>query len=98
MKQTLAQFPLAVLLAVQAGSANPQTQPQRPPYQTRDTWYEFMLKQFNKNNVDYGSWLEQHRKAFLDDQIRNADVDHSVLAAVALPFAIWAYVELGEDD
>ena len=63
MKQWLAQFTLGVLLAVPSGPANPQTQPQRPPYQTRDTWYEFMLKQFNNNNVEYGSWLERHRGA-----------------------------------
>jgi len=98
MKQWLAQFTLAVLLAVQAGSANPQTQPQRPAYQTRDTWYEFMLKQFNKNNVDYGSWLEQHRKAFLEATIRNAYFDYSFLATVALLFAIGAYAKLWMDD
>jgi len=25
----------------------------------RDTWYEFLLKQFNQNNFDYGAWLER---------------------------------------
>ncbi len=97
MKHRLAQFTLAVLLAVQAGSANPQTQPPRPPYQTRDTWYEFMLKQFNKENVDYGSWFEQHRKAFLEATIRNAYFDYSFLATVALLFAICAYAKLWMD-
>jgi len=25
----------------------------------RDTWYEFLLKQFNQSNFDYGAWLER---------------------------------------
>lgn len=98
MKHRLAQFTLAVLLAAHPGSANPQTQPSRPPHQTRDTWYDFMLKQFNKDNIDYGSWLERHRKAFLEATIRNAYFDYSFLATVALLFALGAYAKLWMDD
>src|SRR5207302_6239895 len=38
----------------------------RPLYQRRDNWYEFLLKQFNPDDLDYGTWLEQRRQAFLD--------------------------------
>ena len=31
----------------------------------RDTWYEFLLKQFNQSNFDYGAWLERRREVFL---------------------------------
>ena len=40
-------------------------------YQRRDAWYEFLLKQINPDDVDYGSWLEERRQAFLDSSVRN---------------------------
>lgn len=32
---------------------------------SRNTWYEFLLKQFNPSNFDYGAWIEKRREAFL---------------------------------
>src|SRR5258708_33498678 len=61
-------------------------------------WYELVVKEFNKNKVDLGAWLEQHRKAFLDATIRNAYFDYSFLATAALLFAIGAYAKLWMDD
>jgi hypothetical protein len=43
----------------------------KPHYQRSDTWYEFLLKQFNPDDLDYGKWMEQHRRAFLDASVRN---------------------------
>ena len=37
----------------------------------RRTWYEFMLKQFNPDDVDYGRWIEHERQAFIEARIRN---------------------------
>lgn len=37
-----------------------------PLYPRRDTWYEFLLKQFNPVDIDYGSCMEERRQAFLD--------------------------------
>ena len=34
--------------------ARPRAQAAHPMYQRGDTWYEFLLKQFNPNNFDYG--------------------------------------------
>ena len=56
----------------------------RPLYQRRGTWYEFMLKQFNPNDVDYGRWFEHRRQAFRDGQINNPYFWYSVSATIAL--------------
>jgi hypothetical protein len=48
-----------------------QTQTVRSPYQRQGTWYEFMLKQFNPDNLNYGSWLEQQRRAFIKARVNN---------------------------
>jgi hypothetical protein len=56
----------------------------RMPYQRRDTWYEFLLKQFNPDNLDYGAWIEQHRQAFLDAGVRNPYFGYSAALTLAL--------------
>src|SRR5260370_39429259 len=38
----------------------------RQPRNGADTWYEFLLKQFNPHNFDYGAWLEKRREALLE--------------------------------
>jgi hypothetical protein len=55
-----------------------------PLYQRRGTWYEFLLKQFNPDNVDYGAWIEQRREAFLDASERNAYFRYSATVTAAL--------------
>jgi hypothetical protein len=59
-------------------------QSERPLYQRRDTWYEFLLKQFNPNDLDYGAWTEQRRQAFLDASARNPYFKFSAGVTVAL--------------
>jgi hypothetical protein len=54
-----------------SSQVKPQTQATRTPYQRQGTWYEFMLKQFNPDNLDYGSWIEQQRRAFIDARVKN---------------------------
>jgi hypothetical protein len=39
--------------------------------QPPDTWCDFLLKQFNPNNLDYGRWMEERRRAFLDATVTN---------------------------
>jgi hypothetical protein len=55
-----------------------------PLYQRRDTWYEFLLKQFNPDNVDYNAWMEQRREAFLDASLRNPYFRYSAAVTAAL--------------
>jgi hypothetical protein len=57
------------------------------PYQRQDTWYEFVLKQFNPNNVDYGNWLEQQRRSLIERRLKNPDFLYSVWTTIALILA-----------
>ena len=53
-------------------------------YQRGDTWYEFLLKQFNPSNFDYGAWMEERRQAFLDASVRNPYFKYSAAVTIAL--------------
>ena len=68
--------------------AQPQGQRQAPPtrplYQRRDTWYEFLLKQFNPSKFDYGAWIEERRQVFLDASVRNPYFKYSLGTTIAL--------------
>jgi hypothetical protein len=60
--------------------------PQEP-----DTWYEFLLKQFNPGKVDYGAIIEERRRALLDATINNPYFPYSV-AVTAWSFALMIFV------
>jgi hypothetical protein len=62
----------------------------RPIYQRRDTWYEFLLKQFNPDNFDYGAWMEQRRQVFLEASVRNPYFKYS--AGVTIALLLWVVV------
>jgi hypothetical protein len=78
------------------GSAQPRTteaprtsQAQAAPerahlYQRQDTWYEFLLKQFNPSGIDYGQWLERERQAFIYTRLKNPFFLYSLCTTVAL--------------
>ena len=53
-------------------------------YQRGDTWYEFLLKQFNPSNFDYGAWMEERRQVFLDASVRNPYFKYSLGTTIAL--------------
>jgi septal ring factor EnvC (AmiA/AmiB activator) len=55
-----------------------------PLYQRRDTWYDFLLKQFNPDDFDYGSWLEQRRQVLLDASVHNPYFKYSAGLTLAL--------------
>src|SRR5262249_45243308 len=87
-------LPVAEALAQQSQSSTAQVPPrvqktaQPPahphPYRGRDTWYDFLLKQFNPDNLDYGAWIEQRRQAFLAARVRNPYFGYSLFATLAL--------------
>jgi len=54
------------------------------PYQHQDTWYEFVLKQFNPSNVDYGDWLEQQRRNLIELRLKNSYFRYSLWTTIAL--------------
>ena len=55
-----------------------------PIYRRSDTWYEFLLKQFNPANFDYGEWMEERRQIFLDASARNPYFKYSSGMTIAL--------------
>jgi hypothetical protein len=75
--------------------AQPQGQvpPARPMYQRRDTWYEFLLKQFNPSNFDYGAWMEERRQVFLDASVRNPYCKYSLGTTIALLIMAMLYTK-----
>jgi hypothetical protein len=62
-------------------------------YQRRDTWYEFLLKQFNPGNLDYGKWIEQRRQAFLDASVRNPYFGYTAGLILSLLLMLTAYAK-----
>lgn len=61
-----------------------QTESAHPLYQRRDTWYEFLLKQFNPNGIDYGQWFERKRQAFIDARLKNPYFLYGLSTTIAL--------------
>jgi hypothetical protein len=55
-----------------------------PIYRRGDTWYEFLLKQFNPTNFVYGEWMEERRQIFLDASARNPYFKYSAGVTIAL--------------
>jgi hypothetical protein len=53
-------------------------------YQGRETWYEFLLRQFNPNNFDYGAWMEERRQLLLNESVRNSYFMYSAGVTLAL--------------
>jgi hypothetical protein len=68
----------------QSRAANALSTPSRPLYTRGGTWYEFLLKQFNPNDIDYGQWLEHERQAFLEARLRNPYFVYCTATTLAL--------------
>ena len=62
-------------------------------YQRGDTWYEFLLKQFNPNNFDYGTWMEERRQVFLDESVRNPYFKYSLGTTIGLLILAMLYTK-----
>jgi len=60
----------------------------------RDTWYEFLLKQFNQSNFDYGAWLERRREVFLQATVKEPHFWYSVSVTAGMLFILVAYTKL----
>jgi cell fate (sporulation/competence/biofilm development) regulator YmcA (YheA/YmcA/DUF963 family) len=53
-------------VSIEAREKSPASLPRRP-----STWYEFMLRQFNKSDFNYGGWIEERRRILLDATARS---------------------------
>src|SRR5258708_7003885 len=60
----------------------------------RDTWYEFLLKQFNRNDFDYGTWFEKRREVFLQATVKEPHFWYSVSISVGMLLVMVAYTKL----
>jgi hypothetical protein len=63
----------------------------------RQTWYEFVVRQFNKANFDYGEWIEQRRRAFLEATVNTPYFWYSFSVTGSLLFVMLAYTKLYGD-
>ena len=63
----------------------------KPLYQRSDTWYEFLLKQLNPDDLDYAKWMEQRRRVFLDTGVRNPYFQYSACITILLLMTILLY-------
>ena len=59
--------------------------------QEPDTWYEFLLERFNPHNIDYGSRIEERRRAFLDATVDNPYFPYSAVVTLWCLF-LMAYI------
>jgi len=73
---------LSVALALAQGSFVAQTASQA--HSAPDTWYEFLLKKCNPSDFDYGTWLEQRRRALLEATVKDPHFWYSALLTAAL--------------
>jgi predicted RNase H-like nuclease (RuvC/YqgF family) len=69
----------------------------RQPYSDRDTWYEFLLKKCNPSNFNYGAWLEQRRRAFLEASIKEPYFWYSFAVTAGVLILMAAYAKLSVD-
>ena len=83
------------LLMIVLFSFAPSVQAQAPQrYVDRDTWYEFLLKQFNRSNFDYGAWFEKRREVFLQATVKEPHFLYGVSVTVGMLLVMVAYTKL----
>lgn len=73
----------------------PSVQAQTPQWHAgRDTWYEFLLKQFNRSNFHYGTWFEKRREVFLQATVKEPHFWYSLSVTAGMLFIMVAYTKL----
>jgi hypothetical protein len=74
-------------------AAQAQGRTQQPP----NTWYEFLLKQFNPSDIDYGKWMEERRRVFLAASAKNPYFPYSLSVTIWSLLVMIAYAKLRID-
>ena len=72
-------------------------QAQGRTHQPPDTWYEFLLKQFNPSDIDYGEWMEERRRVLLAASAKNPYFPYSLCVTVWSLLVMIAYAKLRID-
>lgn len=79
----------------QAASHAPAPAP--PPHLYQDTWYDYLLRQFNPERFNYGDWLDERRQMLLDATARNPYFKYGLLTTLLLLLGMAAYAKLWYD-
>ena len=82
---------LAFLPATVGGQTPPQLN------RGRETWYEFLLRQFNPTNFNYGTWLEERRQAFFAASVKTPYFWYSLGVTAGLLVMLLVYAKLQVD-
>jgi hypothetical protein len=97
MKHSYRKAVVFMIFLALACSLRAQTRPTRSKMHQQETWYEFMLKQFNPSGFDYGAWVERRRRAFLEATLSTPYFWYSCSATAALLLLFVAYTKLQID-
>jgi len=65
--------------SMQASSRLYQRPPTGKPYQPQGDFFHYSTKLVNKNDLDYGVWIEERRRAFLEASLANPFFWYSAL-------------------
>ncbi len=91
--QTQPQAPLPRSRYSPTAAAQEQGQAQQQP----DTWYEFLVKQFNPKSLDFGTWVEERRRAFLQATVKSPYFRYSFCITVWSLLVMCAHAKLWID-
>ncbi len=86
---------LTITLSFTASSVRAQSP--RQPYPNRDTWYEFLLKKCNPSDFNYGAWLEQRRRVFLEATVKEPHFWYSLSVTAGVLMLMATYAKLSLD-
>src|SRR6266550_3741512 len=91
MKQAICSGVLLIALFFVAPGVQAQA-PQR--HVGGHTWYEFLLKQFNRSNFDYGAWFERRREAFHEATVKETYFWYSLSVTAGMLLIMVTYTKL----
>ena len=87
---------LAISFSLASVSAHARAPRERSARQ--DTWYEFLLKRCNPSDFNYGAWLEQRRRAFLEATVKDVRFWYSLSMTVGTVLLTAACAKLMIDN
>jgi hypothetical protein len=77
--------------STQAASLPYQRSESGKQYQQQDDFFHYSTKLVNKNDVDYGAWLEERRRAFLEASLTNPFFWYSALTTALMMLLMLMY-------
>ena len=96
LRHSFASVLLAIALCLAATGVRAQAT--RRPYLYRETWYEAFFNKWNSSNFDYGRWLEERRRAFLEATVNHPQFWYSLIVTVWSVFLMAACAKLLLDN